>query len=290
MRIKWMQGIWLLAVLAFLLINSTARAAPKAKLWAYWLAEEPQSTATINHQPWEQFLGRYIQTDSPLGIHLVAYGQVQLADRQQLAAYLQSLQETKISEYRRQEQLAFWINLYNATTIWMVLEHWPVTSIRKIRPNLFSRGPWRHQWLQVEGKTISLHDIEHRILRPIWKDHRLHYVLNCASLGCPNLASRAYTSANTEKLMEAGATAFINHPRGVDVSKYPAQTKAIQLSSLYHWFAEDFGGRENLRAHLLRYAKGIRAQKLSDWSGDYEHHYDWKLNTIDAKNDVALTK
>jgi Protein of unknown function, DUF547 len=99
------------------------------------------------------------------------------------------LQTVAISAYHQQEQQAFWINLYNARTVSAVLAHYPVASLRDIRlSGLFSTGPWHAKLVTIEGEKVSLDDIEHRIVRPLWKDNRLHDALNCASLGCPNLA------------------------------------------------------------------------------------------------------
>ena len=119
-----------------------------------------------------------------------------------------------------------------------MLSHFPLASIGDINisPGLFVRGPWGAKILTVEGEKLSLDDIEHRILRPIWKDNRVHYALNCASLGCPNLQPTAYTSENSEALLDNGARDFINHPRGVSIQK-----GKLQVSSIYVWFQEDFG-------------------------------------------------
>ncbi len=97
------------------------------------------------------------------------------------------LAATSADRLRRAEQFPFWINLYNALTVKVVLDHYPVEIIRDIdiSPGLFADGPWGKKLVTVEGEALSLDDIEHRILRPIWKDPRLHYVLNCAALGVP---------------------------------------------------------------------------------------------------------
>ncbi len=131
--------------------------------------------------------------------------------------YLQSLQGISISGYNRKEQQAYWINLYNALTVDLIISRFPVASIRDINisPGLLARGPWGAKLFTVEGEKLSLDDIEHRILRPIWKDERIHYGVNCASLGCPNLQPAAYTGENTEALLDKGAKEFINHARGV---------------------------------------------------------------------------
>ena len=103
----------------------------------------------------------------------------------------------------RDEQLAYWINLYNALTVKVILDHYPVKSILDIdiSPGWFSIGPWGKKLVAVEGVEISLDDIEHRILRPIWRDPRIHYALNCAAVGCPNLLREAFTGATAEVLL-----------------------------------------------------------------------------------------
>ena len=97
-----------------------------------------------------------------------------------------------IGGYAPDEQRAFWINLYHALTVRVILSHYPVSGIREIdiSPGLFARGPWDRKLIPVEGVELTLNDIEHRILRPIWRDPRVHYALNCASLGCPDLRRR----------------------------------------------------------------------------------------------------
>jgi hypothetical protein len=156
-------------------------------------------------------------TEHPSGIHRVRYGSVTPDDRKALGDYLRALEGTEVSGLGREEQKAYWINLYNALTVMVVLDRYPVGSIRDIdiSPGLFRRGPWGAKLLTIQGRKVSLDDIEHRILRPLWKDSRIHYAVNCASLGCPNLQPEAYTRANTESLLEKGAREFVNHPRGV---------------------------------------------------------------------------
>ena len=186
-----------------------------------------------------------------------------------------------ISTYNRSEQKAYWINLYNALTVDLILSRFPVASIRDINisPGLFARGPWGAKLVTIEGERLSLDDIEHRILRPIWSDRRVHYALNCASLGCPNLQPSAYTSDNSEALLEKGAREFINHPRGVAI-----QEGKLRVSSLYIWFQEDFGrGAADLMAHWQEYAEPRLAEALAEYQGGLAHDYDWRLNGLERQ-------
>lgn len=116
---------------------------------------------------------------------------------------------------------------------------------------------------------VSLDDIEHRFLRPLWRDPRLHYALNCASLGCPNLMRTAFTASNTETLLEEAARGFVGHPRGVHL-----QGGKLIVSSIYIWFREDFGGSDTgIVEHLKRYGAVLDGRTRID--GDA---YDWALN------------
>ena len=266
-------------VIITILYGASAQAAPKAELWARWQKHDPASRQKIDHGDWDRFLKQYVVTADPSGIHRVRYQAVAPEDRKSLKSYLQAMQAVAVSSYSRAEQRAYWINVYNAVTVDLILGRFPVASIRDINisPGLLARGPWGAKLFSVEGERLSLDDIEHRILRPIWKDSRIHYALNCASLGCPNLQAEAYTADNTEALLERGAREFINHPRGVAVQK-----GRLQVSSIYVWFQEDFGGdAEGLMEHWQQYANPRLADALEKYSGGLAHDYDWRLNGVE---------
>jgi len=270
-----------LVVAVGLLAIPTATAAPKAELWSRWQKNDPTNKQKIDHSFWDGFLRNYLLAPHPSGINRVRYQAVGDEDRKALKGYLQMLQSLPISNYNRTEQKAYWINLYNALTVELIISRYPVASIRDINisPGLFVRGPWGAKLLTIEGEKLSLDDIEHRILRPIWKDNRVHYAVNCASLGCPNLQPAAYTSDNTESLLEKGAREYVNHPRGVAV-----KSGKLVVSSIYVWFQEDFGGSaEGLMEHWRKYANGTLTEALTSYSGGLDHDYDWRLNGEESK-------
>ena len=262
-------GIWL---------NYTVLAAPKAELWPRWQKHDPHSTQTIDHQAWTSFLKKYLDTRHPSGVYRMNYQTVTEADKRTLGSYLKKLTSLPISTYNRTEQAAYWINLYNALTIQVVLDHYPVESILDIdiSPGFFNFGPWDAKLIMVENEDLTLNDIEHRILRPIWQDNRFHYAINCASVGCPNLAATAYTSNNLEMLLEQGAHAYINHPRGAVF-----RDGELLVSKIYTWFEEDFGGNEKgVIEHLKKYASGNLAKQLQNYQDDLDFEYDWQLNAL----------
>ena len=251
--------------------------APKAKLWSNWTKHQTTSTRTIDHSNWADFLQTYVK-QSLDGVNRIDYAGVSESHRVDLQAYISKMEKISISEYRRDEQFAYWVNLYNALTVKIVLEHYPVDSIRNIKlsKGLFSKGPWDKKLLSIEGEEISLNDIEHRILRPIWNDPRIHYAVNCASVGCPNLQQQAFSSDNLQELLDKAAHDYINHPRGVGLER-----NRLIVSSIYVWFESDFGGSgAGVISHLKQHANVPLAkalEKVKKISGD---RYDWSLNDV----------
>ena len=250
-------------------------AAPKADLWEYWKQHDPDSSLSPDHSAWSGLLKAYI-SPGPEGINRFDYQGVTTEDRSRLDSYIQSLTETQVGSLSRASQKPFWINLYNALTIQVVLDHYPVESIKDIdiSPGFFASGPWGKKLVRIEGEELSLNDIEHRILRPVWKDPRIHYAVNCASLGCPNLQTEAYTPQNIEALLDKGARAYVNHPRGVDIDGGD-----LVVSSIYTWFQEDFGDSDTgVIEHLLHYAEPELRKKLQEFDDIDHDRYDWSLN------------
>jgi hypothetical protein len=251
--------------------------APSKDLWPRWAVADPASTAQIDHTAWSAFLQKYLV---PGEVNRVRYAKVTTADRRALETYIAGLALLPITKYNRAEQLAYWINLYNAMTVDLVLEYYPIKSIRDIdiSPGWFAFGPWDKDLLTIEGQRLSLNDIEHRILRPIWNDPRLHYALNCASLGCPNLAPVPFTAENADQLLEQGARDFING-RAVRLTG-----GRLIVSSIYDWFIEDFGGSETgVLDHLRKYAAPPLAAELAARRKIDGEAYDWRLNDLEEQ-------
>lgn len=260
-------------VLTSLFVSTLAHAAPKSNLWAKWQAHNTGSSIKINHSAWDAFLKKYTtKTDE---LVRVKYSAVTQADKQALNAYLNQLSHQIVTKLNRKEQMAFWINAYNALTVKTVLDAYPVSSIRKIKlGGIFSSGPWSKKLITVEGAKLSLNDIEHRILRPIWKDPRVHYAVNCASIGCPNLQRQAFTASNVDSLLNNGARDYINSTRGVRVSG-----NDITASSIYKWFKEDFGNNDaDIIAHWLQYARPALKSALAGKISIDRYQYNWSLN------------
>lgn len=263
------------ALLFLLAFTGHAKAAPRSEPWTLWEQHDEASRQTVDQSAWAEFLRVHVTAGGD-GANLVSYGSVSPPERRALEADLARLTGLPISTYNRTEQRAYWINLYNELTVVTVLQHMPVASITKIdiSPGVFSSGPWDAKLVAVEGTKLSLNDIEHRILRPIWRDPRTHYAVNCASLGCPNLATEPYAAATMEAMLDAGARAYVNAPRGARVVG-----GMLVASKIYDWYQADFGGNEaGVIAHLRRYAGPELAKALGGIGSVDRYEYDWSLN------------
>ena len=256
-----------------------AAAAPDAELWPRWQAHDAGATATIDHGAWAAFLERYLVVRAD-GANRVRYAAVSEADRDNLDGYIHRLAGVEISRYSRPVQFAYWVNLYNALTVDVVLDHYPVDSIRDIdiSPGWFASGPWGAELIEVEGTALTLNDIEHRILRPIWQDPRIHYAVNCASIGCPDLRPEPYTAERLDRQLDAAARSYVNDPRGADVDG-----GALTVSKIFTWYQEDFGGSDaGVIRHLRQYADAELRAQLSDVDEIDDSRYDWTLNDAPA--------
>ncbi len=263
----------LMVALAALLSMGAAGAAPKADLWDFWNASDESNARSIDHGRWQSFLDDNLRVGSD-GINRVAYQAVSGRHRAELGDYLDSLSSLDPRTYNRAEQFAYWINLYNALTVEVVLRHPKKGSILRMGKGWFSIGPWNDPLLTIAGQPLTLNDIEHRVLRPIWRDRRIHYAVNCASIGCPNLAKTAYTSSNVETLLDAGEAAYINHPRG---ARFDDRGR-LQLSELYKWYAGDFAEDEPALVRYLAEHHATMASELITYTGRIRYDYDWALN------------
>lgn len=285
-RVFFHPPMWIAAAIVTWTLAAMAAAPATASTLEQSAARHtPASTATVDHSSWDRMLKAYVKPDGT-GLNRVAYGSWKASDHKALKAYVAMLQKVDVPKLDRPEQFAYWANLYNAITIDVVLDKYPIKSIRDVRlggglKTLVTGGPWQANVVKVMGHDMSLDDIEHKVLRPVFKDPRLHYSVNCASIGCPNLAAEAYTGANLERLLEAGARAFVNSPRGFVVEG----GKVVRASSIYSWFEADFGGSPaKVLDHARTYAAPDLLKRLDGVSTIDSYDYDWSLNDADRRS------
>ena len=278
-KLRLSLGALLAVTVSSLLVITALKlfAAPEADLWARWSKSDENSKVIVSHDAWDKLLQQFvIERDD--GVALVAYDDFSDEDRQVLDDYVASLEDTKVTELNRGEQRAFWTNMYNAVTVKVILDHDPIDSIREIdiASDVLSNGPWKAKLVEVEGQELTLDDIEHRILRPIWQDPRTHYAINCGAISCPNLHERAFTAANMEVTLDKLAKGYVNDPRGLEVID-----GEVHASKIFEWFQVDFGGTEAaVLDHVRIYATDDLREKLSGITSITSYGYDWSLNKL----------
>lgn len=269
----------LMAATAFALsCLATVEPAAAQSIAEQFATHQKGSAATVDHSAFDALLKAYVKP-SEAGLNRVAYARFKAEGQSKLTAYLAALEKADVTKLDRPEQFAFWANLYNAKTVAIVLDKYPVRSIKDISLGgglvaTFTGGPWKAKVVKVAGRELSLDDIEHVILRGTFKDPRVHYAVNCASVGCPNLGTEAFTGARLEAQLDAAARAYVNSPRGIKVAD-----GQVTASSIYNWFQVDFGGSaEGVLQHARRYAEPALKSKLESITTIAEFAYDWSLN------------
>lgn len=266
-------------ILFLLLIPGLAPASFYKNLWPQWEVNNPLSKEIISHQLWQDFLNRRVVTNDE-NINLVDYAHMTQRDLNLLKDYLTNMAQINLNNYTRAEQLAYWINVYNALTVQTVAHYYPVSTIQEINisPGLFSIGPWGANLITVKGVSLTLDDINNRIIRPIWNDPRTQYALNNASIGAPNLNRKIYQGHILEDQLNHAASTYINSLRGVSVIE-----GRLIISKLYDWYEEDFGGtKQDVIIHLLQFAKEPLQSQLKHTNTIDSYIYNWHLNSPSA--------
>jgi len=190
-----------------------------------------------------------------------------------LDQYLKILEKTDSSTLSRNEQFAFYINAYNACTIKLILSGYPKVKSIKELGNIF-RSPWKKKICRLDGGMITLDDIEHKILRPRFKDPRVHFAINCASKGCPPLIAEPYVGAILDQQLDRSTEAFLNNPE-----RNYLEGVTLYVSKIFKWFGDDFDN--DIVGFFLKYVHGDVKKALERHRSDIiiqYLEYDWSLN------------
>ena len=182
---------------------------------------------------------------------------------------------TDYETWPRNDRIAFWINAYNAFTVRLILDHYPVTSIRKI--GWLPLAAFRERFIPMpglKGRTISLDEIEDDTLRAQFREPRIHFALVCAARSCPPLRGEAYRGADLDRQLDDQARAFLND---VTKNRIDAKTKTLYLSSIFDWFGGDFEAAAGTVPDYIAQYVGGHDLRLSAYRIEYLD-YDWALN------------
>jgi len=222
----------------------------------------------ITHETWDSLLKAHITDEG-----LVEYTGFQ-EDRKKLDTYLQNLSAHHPNDknWSKEEQLVYWMNAYNAYTVQLILDHYPLESIKDVvsGPSIaFISSPWDIKFIDIEGAKYDLGNIEHNFLRKRFEEPRIHFGINCASISCPNLPKFAFTAKKVYEQLDELARLFINNP-----SKNKISSDEVEFSKVFKWFRGDFEKNGTLIEFINQYAETkINTNAEVDYLA-----YDWNLN------------
>lgn len=226
------------------------------------------SAAAESHCIYARLLRKYVQDGE------VDYSGFK-KEEEKLNQYLKALEKTDSKKLSRNEQFAFYVNAYNAWTIKLILSGYPGIKSIKDLGNFF-QSPWKKKLCRIDGQTLTLDDIEHKILRPRFQDPRVHFAINCASKSCPPLLSEPYRGSILDQQLDSTVRAFINDP-----AKNHLNGGTLYVSKIFKWFAKDFN--DDIIEFIIKYAQDNFKKRLASEQGKITIKYldyDWSLNRL----------
>ena len=220
---------------------------------------KPNGSGPISHEIWDGLLKNYV---SPEGkVNYKGF----LNERSKLKEYLDLLNSHPPLNCSNEEKLAYWINAYNAFTVELILQHYPLKSIRDIKGGT----PWKIDFFSIGAEKFDLDKIEHEILRKQFNEPRIHFAINCASVSCPVLRNEAYTAAKLNVQLEQQTKRYIN-----DTSQNLISENEAKLSEIFNWFKGDFTKKGTLPDFINKYS----GKKINPNASISYLEYDWRLN------------
>jgi hypothetical protein len=234
--------------------------------------------SAFDHSLYDSILKKYVKGDR------VDYKS--LKSDKDFPSYLEALSKTNPNQFAsREEKIAFWINAYNAFTLKLIIDNYPLKSITNLSAlgkltAFVGNSPWKREFFSVNGKKMSLDEIENEILRGKFKEHRVHFAANCASISCPPLRGEAYTAEKLNAQLDEQAKLFFND---ASRNRYDFEKKTLYLSSILKWYKDDFiKASGSIEKYIAQYVDAEKKSALQSNQFNIEHlDYDWNLN--DAK-------
>ena len=225
-------------------------------------------TTPPSHQIWDQLVKAHVKPNG-----MVDYKGF-IREKAKLESYLKLLSDNAPDRktWSKNQQLAYWINAYNAFTVKLIVDNYPTKSIRDLGPKLkipLIKDVWHYKFFQIGGVETSLDEIEHSIIRKEFDEPRIHFAINCASVSCPPLLNEAFVSEKLESQLQKVAVTFIN-----DASRNKITPDAVQISSIFLWFKGDFTKKGSLIDFLNLYSK----VKIKSNAKISHLDYNWNLN------------
>jgi hypothetical protein len=220
------------------------------------------------HQDFDRLLSLHVEAG---GVRYEAWA-ASTDDMEALTSYIRGLASLNPEGWPQADGLAFWINLYNAVTLKLVLDHHPIDSIKDTAG--FMKSPWKKKLVTVAGRKLSLDEIENDIIRPVFGDARIHFALNCAAVSCPQLSEDAFLGARLDEQLDTVTRRAINDERWVRVEQ-----DEVHLTKIFSWYEDDFKeSAGSIREFVRRYRDATLAPLPKGEFDIEDMDYDWKLN------------
>ena len=222
----------------------------------------------IDYTVWNELLNKHVKESGRVDYKGF------MADFDKFNSVLSLMQNNHPNEknWSKDEQLAFWINTYNAFTVKVILDNYPVEGIKKIKSGVpFINSVWDVKNIDIETATYSLNQIEHGILRPTFEEPRIHFAVNCASISCPNLLREAYFPDQIDTQLDKAAKDFL-----YDSSKNEIDGDKLKVSKIFNWYKSDFTKNGSLNQYLQQYIDADISSKKIGYTD-----YDWNLNDVE---------
>lgn len=238
--------------------NLVAQQTKKAEVVSKKVDEKKADVVVaFSHDAFNAQLKKYVSTQGK--VNYKAWKQNEAA----LNTYLKALESNApTSSWSKNKKLAYWLNAYNAYTVKLILDNYPIKSIR----DLSGGKPWDKKWIKLDGKTLSLNNIEHDIIRPTFNDARIHFAVVCAAKSCPPLWNGAFTESNVNSVLNKRTRSFINNS-----SMNTLNSNSVEISKIFDWYQKDFG---DLTDYLSKYS----STKIADDAKISYKDYNWSLN------------
>ena len=222
------------------------------------LNTESANVDGISHEAWNSLVSKYVSSSGKVNYKGF------ISEKNQLQSYLDLLSKNPpASSWSQKAQLAYWINAYNAFTVKLILDNYPLKSIIDLGK------PWDKAFINIGGKTYTLNQIEHETIRKQFNEPRIHFAVNCASVSCPKLLNEAYTVAKLESQLTAQTKSYLNNP-----AENVLSTSSVELSSLFDWYEEDFTKSGTVIDFVNKYA----STKVNAGAAISYKEYNWSLN------------
>lgn len=231
-----------------------------------------ENSIVPDHKIWDELLKKYVNDDG-----FIDYKGI-MSEKVKFEKYLDLLSNNAPSNnWSENEKLAYWINVYNAFTVKLIVDNYPVESIKDLNPTVSIPTVytvWTKEWFKIGGEDFSLDRVEHKILRKDFNEPRIHFAINCASFSCPVLRPEAFKAEKIEKQLDEQTRSFINDPKRNRITK-----NKVEVSKIFSWFGDDFQKNQTLVQFLNKYSK----VKISE-SADIDFmDYQWSLNDASEK-------